>query len=99
VAAAIALAEFHELPDIWLLGWSFGTDLALRYGRDSTLTGVILLLLDEVVRRVNPAVEVPLPTTWEGLAKCGDPTGYVGRAVSAFADVPVPGPAWRKAAD
>ncbi|MGZ4505069.1 MAG: alpha/beta hydrolase, partial [Nocardioidaceae bacterium] len=24
VAAAIEYAEFHDLPDIWLLGWSFG---------------------------------------------------------------------------
>jgi len=43
VAAAIEYAEFHELPRRWLLGWSFGTDLALRYGCDPAIDGAILL--------------------------------------------------------
>jgi uncharacterized protein len=43
VAAALEYAEFADLPRIWLLGWSFGTDLALRYGNDPAVTGVILL--------------------------------------------------------
>jgi alpha/beta superfamily hydrolase len=43
VAAAIEYAEFAELPDIWLLGWSFGTDLVLRYGCDPSLVGAVLL--------------------------------------------------------
>lgn len=46
VAAAIELAEFHEsppLPDRWLLGWSFGSDLALMHGLDPSVTGAILL--------------------------------------------------------
>ncbi|SDY66336.1 hypothetical protein SAMN05444365_10336 [Micromonospora pattaloongensis] len=43
VAAAIEYAEFAELPALWLLGWSFGTDLALRYGCDPAVTGAILL--------------------------------------------------------
>ena len=46
VAAAIELAEFHEdpaLPDRWLLGWSFGTDLVLMHGLDPSITGAILL--------------------------------------------------------
>ena len=43
VAAAIEYAEFHDLPDIWLLGWSFGTDLALMHGHDPAVTGAILL--------------------------------------------------------
>ena len=43
VAAAIEYAEFTELPDIWLVGWSFGTDLALMYGNDPAVTGAILL--------------------------------------------------------
>src|SRR3954462_9035284 len=29
VAAAIEYAEFADLPQVWLVGWSFGTDLAL----------------------------------------------------------------------
>ena len=43
VAAAIGYAEFAELPDVWLLGWSFGTDLALMYGCDPSVTGAVLL--------------------------------------------------------
>ena len=43
VAAAIEYAEFHDLPGIWLLGWSFGTDLVLRYGCDPAVRGAILL--------------------------------------------------------
>jgi uncharacterized protein len=43
VAAAIELAEFEELPSRWLVGWSFGTDLALKYGNDPGVTGAILL--------------------------------------------------------
>ncbi|HKT03438.1 MAG TPA: alpha/beta hydrolase [Rugosimonospora sp.] len=43
VAAALEYAEFHDLPRIWLLGWSFGTDLALKYGNDPVVEGVILL--------------------------------------------------------
>ncbi|HEX2174477.1 MAG TPA: alpha/beta hydrolase [Nocardioidaceae bacterium] len=43
VAAAIEYAEFAELPNLWLLGWSFGTDLALMYGCDPSVTGAILL--------------------------------------------------------
>jgi uncharacterized protein len=43
VAAALEYAEFAELADVWLLGWSFGTDLALMYGCDPTVTGAVLL--------------------------------------------------------
>lgn len=43
VAAAIEYAEFAELPRIWLLGWSFGTDLVLRHGCDPVVEGAILL--------------------------------------------------------
>jgi hypothetical protein len=43
VAAAIELAEFRELPHPWLLGWSFGTELALMHGRDPAVEGAILL--------------------------------------------------------
>ena len=158
VAAAIEYAEFAELPHIWLVGWSFGTDLALRYGCDPAGAGAILLspplryshpddlagwassdkplvalvpefddylrpdearrrfapvgqaevigvpgakhlwvgdaetVLDEIVRRVNPAVPVPLPTTWDGPMSAGDASAYADRTVAAFADQPVPGP-------
>ncbi|MGB3828182.1 MAG: alpha/beta hydrolase [Ornithinimicrobium sp.] len=46
VAAAVEFAEFHEqpvLPNRWLLGWSFGTDLALMHGTDPSIEGAILL--------------------------------------------------------
>ncbi len=43
VLAAIEFAEFHDLPNRWLVGWSFGTDLALKYGADPSIAGAILL--------------------------------------------------------
>jgi len=43
VAAAIEYAEFTDLPNIWLVGWSFGTDLALMHGLDPAIAGLILL--------------------------------------------------------
>lgn len=43
LAAAIEYAEFAELPHIWLVGWSFGTDLTLKYGREPSVEGAILL--------------------------------------------------------
>ena len=43
VAAALELAEFRDLPHVWLLGWSFGTDLALVHGRDPLVEGLLLL--------------------------------------------------------
>jgi alpha/beta superfamily hydrolase len=43
VAAALEYAEFHDLPHVWVLGWSFGTDLALMHGCDPVVEGAILL--------------------------------------------------------
>jgi alpha/beta superfamily hydrolase len=43
VAAAIEYAEFHDLPELWVLGWSFGTDLALMYACDPAVRGLVLL--------------------------------------------------------
>jgi alpha/beta superfamily hydrolase len=139
VAAAVSFATDAGLPGRWLLGWSFGTELALKWGLDAAdenahgIEGAILLspplkragdadldrwaesgkplialvpelddylrpeeakqrfarvpsavvigvegarhlwvgepyvriVLNEIVRRVNPAVPVPLPTEWE----------------------------------
>ena len=158
VAAAIEHAEFHDLPDIWLLGWSFGTDLALLHGLDPAVRGAILLspplrfstpadlerwavsgkpvtalvperddylqpdaarerfapltqaevvpvagakhlwvgdaetVLDEVVRRVNPAVAVPLPREWDGPMEVADTSAYNAHNLSAYQDTPVPQP-------
>ncbi len=158
VAAAIEYAEFHDLPHVWLVGWSFGTDLALMHGLDPHVVGAILLspplrfsdpehlaewaesgkpvaalvpehddylqppearerfaaipqaevvampdakhlwvgdaerVLDEIVRRVNPAVAVPLPRTWDGPMETADTSAYNAHNLEAFRDVPVPGP-------
>jgi alpha/beta superfamily hydrolase len=43
VAAAIAFCADRDLPALWLVGWSFGTELALRWGLDPDVTGAILL--------------------------------------------------------
>ena len=43
VAAAVAFAVARGLPNLWLVGWSFGTELALKYGVDHPVLGAILL--------------------------------------------------------
>ena len=43
VAAALDLVEYRDLPAPWLVGWSFGTDLALRYGCDPSVVGAVLI--------------------------------------------------------
>jgi len=45
VAAAVSFAADAGLPGRWLLGWSFGTELALRWGLDHAddIEGAILL--------------------------------------------------------
>ena len=43
VAAAVAFAAERDLPAPWLLGWSFGTELALKYGPDQPVEGAVLL--------------------------------------------------------
>lgn len=43
VEAAVKFAEERGLPNLWLVGWSFGTELALKYGADKNVLGVILL--------------------------------------------------------
>ncbi|TDC65917.1 alpha/beta hydrolase [Actinomadura sp. GC306] len=53
VAAALEYADYHDLPHPWLLGWSFGTELALKWGRDPLVEG--LLLLSPPLRRADDA--------------------------------------------
>jgi uncharacterized protein len=43
VAAALDLCEAEDLPALWLLGWSFGTDLALKHGCDPSVVGAVLI--------------------------------------------------------
>jgi len=41
--AALEFVKSRGLPNVWLLGWSFGTELALKYGYDLDVLGAILL--------------------------------------------------------
>ena len=41
--AAITEVVRRELPDPWLVGWSFGTDVILRHGDVDPVAGVVLL--------------------------------------------------------
>jgi uncharacterized protein len=43
LAAALAWAVEQGLPNIWLVGWSFGTDLVLMHGDVDPVQGGILL--------------------------------------------------------
>lgn len=53
VAAAVAFTRQRGLPHPWLLGWSFGTELALKYGPDERIDGAILL--SPPLHRTGPA--------------------------------------------
>ncbi|HKG50266.1 MAG TPA: hypothetical protein VKB14_07495 [Actinomycetales bacterium] len=64
VAAGIELAEFRGLPQPWLLGWSFGTDLALMHGCDPAVVGAILL---------SPPLRYAGPADLERWAESGKP--------------------------
>jgi len=67
VAAAIEFARVArdpELPNRWLLGWSFGTDLALMYGNDPAVAGAILL---------SPPLKFAGPEHLQGWASSGKP--------------------------
>jgi alpha/beta superfamily hydrolase len=43
VAAAMEFVRSRNLPHPWLVGWSFGTELAIKHGRPLAVDGVILL--------------------------------------------------------
>jgi uncharacterized protein len=43
VAAAIAYCVAAGLPRLWLVGWSFGTEVALLWGNDPAVEGAILI--------------------------------------------------------
>ena len=67
VAAAIEFAEFARSPELanrWLLGWSFGADLALMYGNDPAVAGAILL---------SPPLKFSGPEHLQGWADSGKP--------------------------
>lgn len=67
VAAAIEFAQVANDPVLanrWLLGWSFGTDLALMYGNDPSVMGAILL---------SPPLKFSRPEHLQGWAASGKP--------------------------
>jgi hypothetical protein len=64
VAAAIEYAEFGDLPHRWLLGWSFGTDLALMHGLDPSVDGAVLL---------SPPLRYTRPEHLDAWAAAGTP--------------------------
>lgn len=64
VAAALDLCEAEDLPSIWLLGWSFGTDLAVKYGGDPSVVGAVL---------VSPPLRFSTPADLTAWAASGKP--------------------------
>lgn len=64
VAAALDLCEAEDLPAIWLLGWSFGTDLALKYGCDPSVVGAVL---------ISPPLRFSAPADLQQWAESGKP--------------------------
>ena len=41
--AALDLVAARGLPNVWLFGWSFGTDVTLQHGLDPRVVGAVLL--------------------------------------------------------
>ena len=66
VAAAVAFAASAGLPARWLVGWSFGTELALRWGLDAgpDIAGAIL---------ISPPLRRPTDTDLDRWAASGKP--------------------------
>ena len=64
LAAALDLCEAEDLPRLWLLGWSFGTDLALKYGCDPSVKGVVL---------ISPPLRFSEPSNLEVWKESGKP--------------------------
>ncbi len=64
VAAAVEYAEFADLPHVWLVGWSFGTDLTLMYGLEPVVEGIVLL---------SPPLRYSTPEHLQAWADSGKP--------------------------
>jgi len=64
VRAAVDFAVTHGLPNRWLVGWSFGTELALMHGADLDVEGAILL---------SPPLHRAQPSDLERWAASGKP--------------------------
>ncbi|HEV2782060.1 MAG TPA: alpha/beta fold hydrolase [Actinophytocola sp.] len=52
VAAALDLCRSRGLPEVWVVGWSFGSELALMYGLDPLVRGAVLI--SPPLRRARP---------------------------------------------
>lgn len=52
LAAAVRFLAERGLPTPWLLGWSFGTEVALKWGLEHEIEGAILL--SPPLRRTSP---------------------------------------------
>ena len=50
--AALEFVRSRNLPHVWVVGWSFGTELALKYAIDEPVEGAILL--SPPLRRTTP---------------------------------------------
>jgi alpha/beta superfamily hydrolase len=64
VEAAVEFCSERNLPKPWLIGWSFGTELAIKYGPDLDIAGAILLsppLRRATQQDLERWQEVPIP--------------------------------------
>jgi alpha/beta superfamily hydrolase len=64
VEAAVKFCSERNLPKPWLIGWSFGTELAIKYGPDLDIAGAILLsppLRRATQQDLQRWQEVPIP--------------------------------------
>jgi alpha/beta superfamily hydrolase len=64
VEAAVEFCSERNLPKPWLIGWSFGTELAIKYGPDLDISGAILLsppLRRATQQDLQRWQEVPIP--------------------------------------
>lgn len=64
VEAAVNFCSERNLPKPWLIGWSFGTELAIKYGPDLDIAGAILLsppLRRATQHDLERWQEVPIP--------------------------------------
>jgi Predicted hydrolase of the alpha/beta superfamily len=57
LVAAMAFVAERGLPNPWLVGWSFGTEVALKHGLPFPISGVILL--SPPLRRTTPEELAP----------------------------------------
>lgn len=84
VESALDEVARRGLPDPWLLGWSFGTDVILKHGNVPPVVGAVLL---------SPPLRF---TTDEELAAWGDPGRPLVCLVPEFDDYLVPDHARRR---